>query len=125
MHHVIKQYAGLMMLQHGPEPRVRSDAAVPYWRLWSATFLGFCAIGMTIQVMPAYAHDRLGANAITAGLAACVLNFTELKQRITNLQFALATQTAARQKAEATRPGCECHKRRHYISVHLGQALRP
>jgi hypothetical protein len=38
---------------------------------------------------------------ITAGLAACVLNFTELKQRITNLQFALTTETAARQKAEA------------------------
>ena len=38
---------------------------------------------------------------ITAGLAACVLNFTELKQRIVNLQFALTTQTVARQKAEA------------------------
>jgi hypothetical protein len=25
---------------------------------------------------------------ITAGLAVCVLNFTELKQRIVNLQFA-------------------------------------
>ena len=37
---------------------------------------------------------------ITASLAACVLNFTELKHRITNLQFALTTQTAARQKAE-------------------------
>jgi MFS family permease len=46
--------------------------AVPYWRLWSATLLGFGAIGMTIQVMPAYAHDRLGANAVTAGLAVTI-----------------------------------------------------
>ena len=30
-----------------------SVTPVPYWRLWSATFLGFGAIGMTIQVMPA------------------------------------------------------------------------
>ena len=27
---------------------------------------------MTIQVMPAYAHERLGANAITAGLAVTI-----------------------------------------------------
>jgi hypothetical protein len=47
----------------------RNDGVVPYWRLWSATFLGFGAIGMTIQVMPVYAHQRLGADAITAGLA--------------------------------------------------------
>jgi MFS family permease len=46
--------------------------AVPYWRLWSACFLGFCAIGMTMQVMPAYAHERLGANAVTAGLAVTI-----------------------------------------------------
>ncbi len=51
---------------------VRSNDAVPYWRLWSACFLGFGAIGMTIQVMPAYAHERLGANAITAGLAVTI-----------------------------------------------------
>ncbi len=35
-------------------------------------FLGFAAIGMTMQVMPAYAHERLGAGAITAGLAVTV-----------------------------------------------------
>lgn len=45
---------------------------MPYWRLWSACFLGFGAIGMTMQVMPAYAHERLGANAITAGLAVTI-----------------------------------------------------
>ena len=54
------------MLQRNADRHVESDGAVPYWRLWSATFLGFGAIGMTIQVMPAYAHERLGANAITA-----------------------------------------------------------
>ncbi|MEI9850779.1 MAG: MFS transporter [Sphingomonas sp.] len=47
----------------------RASAAVPYRRLWSACFLGFGAIGMTMQVMPAYAHERFGAGAITAGLA--------------------------------------------------------
>ena len=36
-----------------------NDGAVPYWRLWAACFLGFGAIGMTMQVMPAYAHERL------------------------------------------------------------------
>ncbi len=60
------------MLQRNTDRHVQSDAAVPYRRLWSACFLGFGAIGMTIQVMPAYAHDRLGANAITAGLAVTI-----------------------------------------------------
>jgi MFS family permease len=50
----------------------RRVGLVPYWRLWSACFLGFGAIGMTIQVMPAYAHERLGANAIMAGLAVTI-----------------------------------------------------
>jgi MFS family permease len=45
---------------------------VPYWRLWSATFLGFAAIGMTIQVMPAYSHDRFEADPVTAGLAVTI-----------------------------------------------------
>src|SRR3569833_1235375 len=52
--------------------RVPSGDAVPYRRRCAACFLGFAAIGMTIQVMPAYAHDRLGANAITAGLAVTI-----------------------------------------------------
>jgi MFS family permease len=60
------------MLQRNADRHVQSDGAVPYWRLWSATFLGFGAIGMTIQVMPAYAHERLGADAITAGLAVTI-----------------------------------------------------
>jgi hypothetical protein len=60
------------MTQSNADPHVRSDGAVPYWRLWSACFLGFGAIGMTIQVMAAYAHERLGANAITAGLAVTI-----------------------------------------------------
>jgi MFS family permease len=53
-------------------PRSEPHDAVPYWRLWSACFLGFSAIGMTMQVMPAYAHDRLGADAVTAGLAVTI-----------------------------------------------------
>ncbi len=39
--------------------------------------------------------------AILAGLAVTILNLSQLKQRITNLQLNLATQTAARQRAEA------------------------
>lgn len=60
------------MLQRDASRPIMSGEAVPYWRLWSATFLGFAAIGMTIQVMPAYAHERLGADAITAGLAVTI-----------------------------------------------------
>src|SRR3569833_2212219 len=45
---------------------------VPYRRLWLASFLGFSAIGMTIQVMPAYAHERLGAGPVTAGHAVTI-----------------------------------------------------
>ena len=52
--------------------QVRTGGAVPCWRLWSACLLGFGAIGMTIQVMPAYAHERFGANAVIAGLAVTV-----------------------------------------------------
>ena len=60
------------MRQRNIDRQIESDGTVPYWRLWSACFLGFGAIGMTIQVMPAYAHERLGANAITAGLAVTI-----------------------------------------------------
>jgi MFS family permease len=60
------------MVQRSTDRHAKSDGTVPYRRLWSATFLGFGAIGMTIQVMPAYAHERFGADAITAGLAVTV-----------------------------------------------------
>ncbi|MCP1196073.1 MFS transporter [Acetobacter senegalensis] len=45
---------------------------VPYWRLWAACFLGYAAIGMTIQVMPAYVHSQFGTGAIGAGTAVTV-----------------------------------------------------
>jgi MFS family permease len=60
------------MQQNDTDELAQRDGLVPYWRLWSATFLGFSAFGMTIQVMPAYAHERLGANAIIAGLAVTI-----------------------------------------------------
>jgi MFS family permease len=60
------------MLQRNADRHVQSGGAVPYWRLWSATLLGFGAIGMTIQVMPAYAHEFFGADSITAGLAVTI-----------------------------------------------------
>ncbi len=53
--------------QHSP-----TDRATPYWRLWSACFLGFGAIGATMQVMPAYVHERFGADAITAGMTVTI-----------------------------------------------------
>ncbi|MEW6639036.1 MAG: MFS transporter [Pseudomonadota bacterium] len=52
--------------------RPTTAPAAPYWPLWAACFLGYAAIGMTIQVMPAYAHDRLGADAVAAGLAVTI-----------------------------------------------------
>jgi MFS family permease len=53
-------------------PHQPMAAAVPYRSLWAACFLGYAAIGMTIQVMPAYARDRLGADAVAAGLAVTI-----------------------------------------------------
>ena len=76
------------MLQRNADRHVQSDGAVPYWRLWSATFLGFGAIGMTIQVMPAYAHERLGANAITAGLAVTIGSLATMISRPVSGRFA-------------------------------------
>ncbi len=61
---------------------------VPYWRLWSACFLGFGAIGMTMQVMPAYAHERLGADAITAGLAVTIGSLATMFSRPISGRFA-------------------------------------
>jgi len=73
--------------------------SVPYGRLWSACFLGFAAIGMTIQVMPAYAHDRLGANAITAGLAVTIGSLATMISRPVSGRF--ADQSGGRRVAMA------------------------
>jgi len=87
------------MVQICVEGCVRSDGAVPYWRLWSACFLGFAAIGMTIQVMPAYAHERLGANAITAGLAVTIGSLATMFSRPLSGRF--ADQSGGRRVAMA------------------------
>jgi MFS family permease len=76
-----------------------SPIPVPYWRLWSATFLGFGAIGMTIQVMPAYAHDRLGADAVTAGLAVTIGSLATMFSR--PISGRLADQSGGRRVAMA------------------------
>lgn len=44
----------------------------PFAVLWAACFLGYAAIGMTIQVLPAYAHEHMGAGAIGAGTAVTI-----------------------------------------------------
>ncbi|MGY3441265.1 MFS transporter [Bradyrhizobium sp. USDA 4473] len=77
----------------------QSGAAVPYRRLWSATFLGFSAIGMTIQVMPAYAHERFGADAITAGLAVTIGSLATMFSR--PISGRLADQNGGRRVAIA------------------------
>ena len=87
------------MLQSNPDRQVQSDEPVPYWPLWSACFLGFGAIGMTIQVMPAYAHERLGANAITAGLAVTIGSLATMFSR--PLSGRLADQSGGRRVAMA------------------------
>jgi MFS family permease len=76
------------MLQGDADRHAQSDGAVPYWRLWSACFLGFGAIGMTIQVMPAYAHERFGADAITAGLAVTIGSLATMFSRPVSGRFA-------------------------------------
>jgi MFS family permease len=76
------------MLQGNLDRYVHSEGVVPYWRLWSACFLGFGAIGMTIQVMPAYAHERFGANAITAGLAVTIGSLATMISRPVSGRFA-------------------------------------
>ena len=87
------------MLQGNTDRRIESDGAVPYWRLWSACFLGFSAIGMTIQVMPAYAHERLGANAITAGMAVTIGSLATMISRPVSGRF--ADQSGGRRVAMA------------------------
>lgn len=64
------------------------EVGPPYARLWSACFLGFAAIGMTIQVMPAYAHERFGANAVTAGLAVTIGSLATMISRPVSGRFA-------------------------------------
>ena len=68
--------------------RVRSDGSAPYWPLWSACFLGFSAFGMTIQVMPAYAREQLGAGAIAAGLAVTIGSLATMISRPVSGRFA-------------------------------------
>ena len=86
------------MLQQVSDRHVQSDV-VPYWRLWSATFLGFTAFGMTIQVMPGYAHERLGANAIVAGLAVTIGSLATMFSRPISGRF--ADQSGGRRVAMA------------------------
>lgn len=50
----------------------RTRIAAPYWPLWLACLLGYAAMGMTIQVMPAFAQQQMGAGAVGAGLAVTV-----------------------------------------------------
>ena len=76
------------MSQHSFVHHIPNGGAIPYWRLWSACFLGFGAIGMTIQVMPAYARDQLGANAITAGLAVTIGSLATMISRPVSGRFA-------------------------------------
>ena len=87
------------MLQRNADRHAQSEGAVPYWRLWSACFLGFGAIGMTMQVMPAYAHERLGANAITAGLAVTIGSLATMFSR--PVSGRLADQSGGRRVAMA------------------------
>lgn len=87
------------MFQRNAGSRAQNHGMVPYWRLWSATFLGFAAIGMTIQVMPAYAHEMLGANAITAGLAVTIGSVATMFSR--PISGRLADQSGGRRVAMA------------------------
>lgn len=50
----------------------RQPRAAPYWPLWLACLLGYAAMGMTIQVMPTYARQQMGAAAFGAGLAVTI-----------------------------------------------------
>lgn len=58
-----------------------ADEAVPYSSLWAACFLGYAAIGMTIQVMPSYAQHHLGAGAVTAGMAVTISSLATMISR--------------------------------------------
>ena len=75
------------------------QGAIPYRRLWLASFLGFSAIGMTIQVMPAYAHECLGANAVSAGLAVTIGSLATMISR--PVSGRIADQSGGRRVAMA------------------------
>jgi MFS family permease len=49
-----------------------ADAGTPFWALWLTAFLGYVAIGATIQVMPDYVHGRFSGSTFQAGLAVTV-----------------------------------------------------
>jgi MFS family permease len=87
------------MLRCKADRHLQGDGVVPYGRLWSACFLGFGAIGMTIQVMPAYVHERLGANAIIAGLAVTIGSLATMISRPVSGRF--ADQSGGRRVAMA------------------------
>jgi MFS family permease len=55
-----------------PSNACEARTAAPYWPLWIACLLGYAAMGMTIQVMPAFAQQHMGAGAFGAGLAVTV-----------------------------------------------------
>jgi MFS family permease len=67
--------------QHSQISTAFSKTTVPYWFLWAACFLGYTAIGMTIQVIPVYARQHMGANAVAAGLAVTVGSFASMVTR--------------------------------------------
>jgi MFS family permease len=52
--------------------RSGGDAQAPFWPLWLTAFLGYAAIGATIQVMPDYVHGRFAGSTFQAGLAVTV-----------------------------------------------------
>jgi MFS family permease len=56
-------------------------AQAPYRRLWLACFLGYIAIGATIQVMPEYVHTRMGAGDFAAGLAVTIGSLATMLSR--------------------------------------------
>jgi MFS family permease len=87
------------MSQRNTDVHVDIGGEVPYWRLWSACFLGFGAIGMTMQVMPGYAHEQLGANAVTAGLAVTIGSLATMLSRPISGRF--ADQSGGRRVAMA------------------------
>lgn len=87
------------MQQNSTDGVSQAVEIAPYWPLWSATFLGFTAFGMTIQVMPAYAHERLGANAIIAGLTVTIGSLATMISR--PVSGRIADQSGGRRVAMA------------------------
>lgn len=77
----------------------QSDSAVPYRRLWLACFVGFTAIGMTIQVMPGYTHERFGAGPVIAGLTVTIGSLATMVAR--PMSGRLADQRGGRRVAIA------------------------